>query len=465
MSQARRTLYRLLLVVCCYWWGGPALALDFREVYDMALRHDPTWLAAQSESAAGQQERALGRSALLPRLDYRYSRARNWSEVRQSTPLGETTEDLDYSSYTSGFTLTQPLFDAAAFAQYREGQARAEAAGLTLERARQALAVRVLQAYTEVLYAEDEVNLVEAHQRSLEEEALRSQRFVERGEGTRTDQLEIEAQSRIVEARLIEAEDRLLDARNALRALTGATVISSSLAPLSGEDIDVGEESMALDDESMTLEQWREHSLAHNPELAAQRSMLDAARQQFNRQRAGHLPTVRLFARSQITDSDSENVVGQRYDTDSVGVEVNVPLYAGGRVVAASRQADSTLDRTRHELDAATLDLLDDLERQYRMTRSSQRRIAAYRDAVEAATGRVEATRRSVLGGERTNLDALIAERERYEALRDLARARYDFLLAWLSLRWQAGMLDDGDIERVAGFFAHSETHAGTIIQ
>ncbi|WP_232493829.1 hypothetical protein [Novosphingobium kaempferiae] len=42
-------------------------------------------------------------------------------------------------------------------------------------------------------------------------------------------------------------------------------------------------------------------------------------------------------------------------------------------------------------------------------------------------------------GGGRTNLDALDAERQGLEAQRDLARAWYDYLLAWLSLRWQAG--------------------------
>src|SRR3546814_3775183 len=65
----------------------------------------------------------------------------------------------------------------------------------------------------------------------------------------------------------------------------------------------------------------------------------------------------------------------------------------------------------------------------------------------------VQATRRSIVGGERTNLDALDAERQRLETLRDLARARYDYLLGWLSLRWQAGTLDDADIARVGACF------------
>ncbi|MDQ7728854.1 TolC family outer membrane protein [Halomonas sp. SpR8] len=453
MIRVASRRYRTWLLTACLCCSFNAFALDFREAYELAKQHDPGWLAAQSESAAGQQARALGRSALLPSLNYRYSRAKNWSEVRQETPLGSTTSDMDYTSYSSSFTLTQPLLDAAAFAQYQAGKAQAQAAELTLERARQALAVQVLQAYTGVLYAHDDIELAKAHLRALQEEHQRSQRFIDYGEGTRTDQLEIAAQARLVEAQLIEAEDRLSDAHNALRALTGTGAPPSSLAPLQTDRLARNVPTPHQESPVLSLEQWHERALVHNPELAAQRSLLEAARHQLNQQRAGHLPNVRLYARSQISDSNSENVIGQRYDTDSIGVEINLPLYSGGRVVAASRQADNTYEQTRHELDAATIELLNDVERQYRLSRSSQQRIEAYQQTVAAATARLEATRKSILGGERTNLDVLNAERERFEALRDLSRARYDYLLAWLTLRWQAGVLNDENISQVAGYF------------
>lgn len=427
-----------------------AQALDFQTAYDYARQYDPTWLAAQNARDAGQQERALGRSRLLPTLGYRYSYARNHSDVEQSTPRGTTTNDMRYSSHTSAVTLTQPLLDAAAFAQYQAGKARAEAAEATLARAYQALAVRVLQAYTDALYAEDDIALAEAHLRALEEESEKSAQFVAYGEGTRTDQLEISAQTRLVEARLIEAEDRLQDAHNALDLLIGQRP-ATPLAPLRPEAwAMLAAQAQASD---TTLDEWQTLALAHNPELAAQRSALDASRHQVHAQYAGHLPTVQLYARSQISDSSSENTIGQRYDTDSIGVEVNLPLYSGGRVVAASRQAQSTFEQQRHELDAATAEILNNVERQYRLVRSSQRREEAYRQSVEAATQRVEATQRSLEGGERTHLDVLDAESQRFEALRDLARARYDYLVAWLSLRWQAGQLDDSDIAQVANYF------------
>jgi protease secretion system outer membrane protein len=66
----------------------------------------------------------------------------------------------------------------------------------------------------------------------------------------------------------------------------------------------------------------------------------------------------------------------------------------------------------------------------------------------------VEATRKSVAGGERVNLDVLDAEQQPYSARRDLAQARYDYLRAWLKLRYLAGVLDAGDLNALNGYFA-----------
>ncbi|WP_242697335.1 TolC family outer membrane protein [Bordetella petrii] len=444
-----RAMRVLALAGACAWPDGArAQALGFRQVYDMAAAADPTWLAAQARERADSEERSLGRSGLLPNLSYRYTRARNWSQARQQTVLGTSTQDYRYSSYASGFTLSQPLFDAAAFAQYREGQARADAAGLTLERAHQALAVRVLQAYTDVLYADDALALARAQERALHEDARRAARFVAGGEGTRTDQVEVEARARIVQAQTIEAQDLARDARNALRAIAGPAMGGAPLAPLHAAGLDV------LRDDARDLAAWRALALTRNPELAAQRQLVEASRQRYRAARAGHYPTVRLYARQQLTDSNAENQIGQRYDTSTVGIELSIPLYSGGHTSAASAQALAQQEEAAHELQASTWAMLDDLERQYYTVSSSRRRIAAYRQAAEAAAERVHATRRSVEGGERTSLDVLDAQRQQYESLRDLARARYDYLLAWLTLRWQAGVLSQDDVVRVGTLFA-----------
>lgn len=423
-------------------------SIDFLHVYELALEADPTWLAAQARRRADVQEQAIARASLRPNLAYSYDRARNWADITQTGPTGDISRDMTYDSYSSSFTLSQSLFNAAAGAGYRAGAARADAAEFTQERARQALAVRVLQAYTDLLYAIDDLKLAEAHAAALDEDLRRVDRFVLLGEGTRTDRAEVEAQQHIATAQVLEARDRLRSARNAVRILTGPV-------PL-GDPVPLAHNCLPLAGPSEPLDLWRERLLTYNPELAAQRSLVEAADAQVDQQRARGLPTLAAFARHRNSDSDGENVIGQHFKTTTVGIQVRVPLYSGGGVTASTRQARSALEEAQYELAAARFQLIDDLEAQFNLVDMSPRRIEAYARAATAAQERVHATRRSIIGGERTNLDALDAERQRLEALRDLARARYDYLLAWLSLRWQAGTLDDDDIDRVGACFGTS---------
>jgi len=420
--------------------------IDYLRAYALALEADPTWLAAQARGRADAQERAIARANLRPSLSYSYDRARNWSDITEMRPGSNLSSDMTYNSFSSSFVVSQSLFNAAAGARYKAGVARAEAGAFTEQRARQALAVRVLQAYSDLLFAIDDLKLAEAHADALAEDMRRVERFVTLGEGTRTDRAEVEAQQHLASARVVEAQDRLRTARNGLQLLIGPVAI--------GDPAMLIDRCLPIASPPEPLDLWKERLLAQNPELAAQRSMVEVAERGVDQQRATGYPTVNLFARHRTSESDGENVIGQHFRTATVGVQLRMPLYSGGGVSASTRQARNVRDEARHQLDAATFQLVDDLERQYSLVEMSPRRIDAYARAASAAAERVRATQRSIVGGERTNLDALDAERQRLEALRDLARARYDYLLAWLSLRWQAGTLDDADIDRVGACFA-----------
>ncbi|EPM98684.1 ABC transporter permease, partial [Pseudomonas syringae pv. actinidiae ICMP 18804] len=76
-------------------------------------------------------------------------------------------------------------------------------------------------------------------------------------------------------------------------------------------------------------------------------------------------------------------------------------------------------------------------------------KLRAYQKALVSAQALVESTRQSILGGERISLDALNAEQQLYSTRRDLAKARYDYLMAWIKLHYYAGTLRDTDLARI----------------
>ncbi|MGW7774184.1 TolC family outer membrane protein [Pseudomonas machongensis] len=424
----------------------PAQALDLSDAYALALRNDPTLHAAIAERDAGVENLAIGRAGLLPNLSYRYNRARNDSEVTQRSQLGDVTSQRDYRSYSSTLTLQQPLFDYAVWSDYRRGVAQAALADERLRGRGQEMMVRVFSAYSEALFADEQIALAQAQRRTYAEQLQLNERLLKHGEGTRTDVLETRARYELAQAQEIEAGDNLDAALRSLQAITGEAMSAEDLAPMLP--------SLAVQPlVPARFELWRDLAVAHNAELASQRHALDVADQGVERQRAGHLPSLSAYVSKGISSSSSESTYNQRYDTDSVGIQLSVPLFAGGGVSARVRQAQAERDGLQFQVDAQVSDTLNQLRRQFNLCASSTAKIRAYGMAVNVASALVEATRRSVQGGERVNLDVLDAEQQLYGARRDLAQARHEYLRAWVQLRYLAGVLDAKDVEILNGYF------------
>jgi outer membrane protein, protease secretion system len=95
-----------------------------------------------------------------------------------------------------------------------------------------------------------------------------------------------------------------------------------------------------------------------------------------------------------------------------------------------------------------------DMHKQHYAVLSSIAKIAALEKSVQSAKLLVEATKQSIKGGIRINLDLLNAEQQLYVSQRDLAQARYTYMVANLKLRSDAGVLNVDDLRTVAANFA-----------
>lgn len=437
---------KALLFTLCFSCAPAAQALGLLDAYDLALRNDPTFQAAIQEREAGEENRAISRAGLLPNLSWSYNNSRNESEVTQSTAVGNVTSDRDYRSYASTLTLQQPLLDYEAYARFRQGTAQALMADERFRGKSQELAVRVLSAYSQALLAQERIELSRAQKRAFAERLQLNDRLLKGGEGTRTDVLETQARLSLAQAEEIEALDTQDSALRELEAIVGQPLQIEELAPLARQ--------FAIPPlEPNRFDTWRELAMANNPELKSQHHALDVAEYEVERKRAGHMPKVSLYASSRQTSSDSESSYNQKYDTNSVGIQVSLPLFAGGGVSASTRQAAHQLSQAQYELDAQTSATLVELRKQFNLNTSGAAKVRAYEMAVSSASALVTATQKSVSGGERVNLDVLDAEQQLYTARRDLANARHAYLLARIQLKYYAGLLNEQDLQALAGYF------------
>ncbi|EPL8003111.1 TolC family outer membrane protein [Klebsiella aerogenes] len=437
--------------------SSPAHALGILDAYSLALEKDPTFQAAIKEKEAGDEARNIGRAGLLPKVSLNYQNApRNWQTQKYQTSdifgnVSDVTKRQQYRSYAGSVTLTQPLFDYEAYAKYKTGVAQSLMADEKYRSKYLDLAVRVISAYVSVAYAKDQIALAEAQKAAYKEQLALNDRLMSAGEGTVTDVAETQARYSLAEAQVIEARDVLDSAQRELEVIIGIPLDQlDALQTLRQGKFQVSPlRYTAFDD-------WQKLAMERNPQLASSRHGVDAARYDVERNRAGFMPQVQLYASHSENDSSSDNTVNQKYRTDSVGVQVSMPIYSGGGVAASTRQAAARYGQAKYELDAQVGSIMNDLRKQFNQCISSQAKLRAYELAVKSATTQVEATRQSVLAGQRVNVDVLNAEQQLYAAQRDLAEAKYTYIKAWITLLGDSGTLSEKDIMQVAGYFHRS---------
>ncbi|HBS5678032.1 TPA: TolC family outer membrane protein [Klebsiella aerogenes] len=457
MIFMKRKMINLTLSSIVWVVSSPVYALGILDAYSLALEKDPTFQAAIKEKEAGDEAKNIGRAGLLPKISLNYQNApRNWQTQKYQTSdifgnVSDVTKRQQYRSYAGSVTLTQPLFDYEAYAKYKTGVAQSLMADEKYRSKYLDLAVRVISAYVSVAYAKDQIALAEAQKAAYKEQLALNDRLMSAGEGTVTDVAETQARYSLAEAQVIEARDVLDSAQRELEVIIGIPLDQlDALQTLRQGKFQVSPlRFTAFDD-------WQKLAMERNPQLASSRHGVDAARYDVERNRAGFMPQVQLYASHSENDSSSDNTVNQKYRTDSVGVQVSMPIYSGGGVAASTRQAAARYGQAKYELDAQVGSIMNDLRKQFNQCISSQAKLRAYELAVKSATTQVEATRQSVLAGQRVNVDVLNAEQQLYAAQRDLAEAKYTYIKAWITLLGDSGTLSEKDIMQVAGYFHRS---------
>ena len=427
------------------WQAVPVQGMGLMEAYNAALRNDPTYRSAVYDREAGQEYKVMGLSNLLPNLSASYSNSQNRASVTGPGAFGlPVTSLMNYNSMTAEILLRQPIINFDGLARYRQGIAQTEYSDAQFSSKQQDLVTRLVTAYTKAKYAEDLLALVEAQKVAYAEQQKMNERMFEKGEGTKTDMLETEARSQLADAELLEAQDGLAQARSELAAIVGREVNSMDVLK---DDFRVKPMQPA------TFNDWKEIALTHNPDILAQQKAVEAARQDISRNRAGHAPKLDFVASVDDNESQVIYMVGQKIRSTTVGIQLNVPLYSGGSVNASTRQAVSNHEKALSDLDGKTRQVLNDLHKNYSLALSSALRISALEKTLDSAKLLVEATKKSVQGGLRTNLDVLNAQQQVYVVKRDLAQARYSYMQYFLQLRQAAGVVGEADLKQMDAYF------------
>jgi outer membrane protein len=421
----------------------PATGDDLLDLYRQAKTSDPVWLAAQAGYQAGIEKAPQGRALLLPTLGLSASK----SDSDQQVTLPMSSNTYHYSTDAYAIQLTQPLYNKQNAAVYAQGLAGANQSELELETARQDLILRTSHAYFDVLAAQDALDFVILEKESISKQLTLARRNFAVGNATLVDVHEAQARYDIAAAQQITATNFLEVRKEALRVLTGnepgtLTRLETKL-DLQGP-------------EPANMNQWVEISVNGNQRIKSQQEAVVIARQEVEKSRGGHLPTLDLTASRAYSDAGG-SVLGFAIEstTNQVGLQFQMPLYQGGGISSKVRESVAQLEVASQRLDQTRRQVAQQVRESYLDVINGVARVQALEQARISNERALESTVIGYERGVRTGVDVLNAQRELFRTRLSLSQARYEYLISRLRLKAAAGMLQEQDLEGINRLLAH----------
>lgn len=421
-----------------------------------AFAHDPLYAAAVAQAGAADAQRrqaeALWKPQAMLALGAGVAGARN--EMRGAAFSAPGFPDTTGAAFSTridagpylrwALTAQQPLLDRTRDADARQLKTRAQIGDTRRELAAQDLRLRVVQAWVEVLAAEDALALLDRQKTAVDRALDEARERFDAGESPVTELREAQARRDGLGAQRLAAESELRVKRATLEDITGRP--AAGLAQPTDATLEAAAPAGPLDD-------W----LARAGSTGPMRQLFDlgesVAVDEAAKLDGRTAPTLDLVARVADDRLRGDGRYGDARVTassQSIGLQLNVPLWNGGMRDAQRAEARAAIERVRAE----NADGLRLVRRQVRgaweAVTTGAARVDALARALASARTRLDATETGREAGARTTLDVLNAQAEAFAAERAWRQARYALLAGRVTLAAAAGELDDATIERLS---------------
>ena len=404
------------------------------DFFSAAIDYSPQLKIAEERLNIGSARTSAAKGQLLPQLRANASRSDN-----RRNALGAV-DTFDGERYS--ITLTQVLFNWQAFsarneASLLEDQFEAEYFGELAF-----LLTDVAEKYFDVLLASDALNSIASELDAVSNQLDQIQSMYDRQLAQITDLYQAQASLAAVEAQQLQLQTELAMRREALRSASG--VESGDLYRLSDEpNIPPLENS---------INYWVQQAEENNHQISAREYAVEAADKRIDQRRGAYMPQVNFVVQRQDSDVGFDNRPQDRTDNTYIGLDVTIPLYAGGSNRAGVREATSQRRIAESELRQVQLQANERVRSAYLQVQSAETMIEAARKLLESTELTSTAMQRGFELGAVTNVDVLNALRDQFRAERDLQRTRYDQVKFLLLLKREAGLLSADDMLEVGGW-------------
>jgi len=428
-----------------------AQAADLLQVYQQALANDATYASARASAQVGRERVPQGRAGLLPTVGVVGNVTRGkgsntpWNNGALITDEDGVSQIVQGGSATTTqkqytVQLSQPLFRWDRWESYQQSKLQEAISEAQFAQSQQDLIVRVAQAYFDLLAAQDTLASTRAQKEAVTEQLASAKRNFEVGTQTITDTHEAQAAYDLVISQEIAAVNDLETKKTALQAIIGTP--PAALATLrTGVNLTAPQ--------PVNVDQWVSAAENQNYNVSVAQLQLESAKREISKQRAGHLPTLDLVASSQHTSLSGQTNQSGRSTNNAIGISYTIPIFSGFAVTSRVRESIALEDKARNDLEANRRNAALLARQSFLGVNSGLAQVKALEAAEVSSNSALESNKLGYQVGVRINIDVLNAQRQLYQTRTDLARARYNTILAGLKLKAAAGSLREDDLQPI----------------
>ena len=404
-----------------------------KDFFTSALAYSPSLKAAEERWHASEARISYANGQLLPQLNADGSTSRIAYQ-----PQDRVVEHNNGRNYS--LQLSQVLFNWQAFANRQQAYLQGSQSEAEYYSQLSMLLTIIADNYLTALQSEDTLSSMNAELDAINNQVNQIQRMYDLQLAKITDLYRAKAQAAAVATQRISAESDVTVSKASLQASSGLEAgglrrlpLAIEFAPLQG-----------------SLQEWLDRARANNKQLEASSFAVQAADKAVSQRKGAFMPRVSLVLSRQTSDTGYLNAPTLRTDSNYVGINFSMPLFAGGSNRALVREAQSQRNAAEDQMQQTRLDIFDRARSAYYKVKSGESRIQAAKQQAEAMTLSYNAMKRGFEVGTVTSVELLDALRDQFRAQRDLQQVQYDYLRYKLVLQREAGTLTAKDMEEIS---------------
>lgn len=410
------------------------------DFFSASIDFSPTLKIAEEGLNISSARRRAATGRLLPQVSARASISDN-----RTLRSGGARQTFDGDRFS--IQLTQTLFNWQAFAARSqayliEDQAEAEYYGELAS-----LLTEVAEKYFTVLQSEDALGSIASELDAVSNQLDQIQSLYDRQLARITDLYQVQASLAAVESEQLQLQVQLAVSREALFSISGLT--AGELGGL--------RENAEIPPLENSISFWVNRANKNNHQIRAQKFAVSAANKRIDERRGAYMPQVNFIVQRQDSNLGFENRLIDQTETTYLGLDLSIPLYAGGSNRAGVNEAVSQHRIAESQLRQIELQANENVRSAYLQVQSAETLIQAAQKLVESTTLSSTAMQRGFELGAVTSVDVLNALRDQFRSERDLQQVRYEHVKYILLLKRETGLLTADDMLEVSGWLEAPE--------